>query len=359
MTRKHNFSAGPAVLPLSVIEELRAQLPDLHGSGIGLMEISHRSKTFDDIVRSAMARLRRVLGVPDDYEVLFLQGGASLQFTMVAQNILQGGSADYLDTGAWTAKSVKQARYFGTARVPFSGKADTYRQLPAAGSWERDPSAVYTYYCTNNTIFGTQFSGVPVPDGRVVCDMSSDIASRPIDAGAHDVIFAGAQKNLGPSGVTVVILSPWAIEQAARAQGVSDMLSYGVHLGKGSLFNTPNTLGIFVLERVLAWVEDQGMDAVAARNRAKAQKIYDVIDSSDFWSGHAARNNRSDMNITWTLADTALEPVMVAEALAADISGIKGHRSVGGLRASTYNACPDASVDALIGFMREFERTRG
>ncbi len=359
MTRKHNFSAGPAVLPVSVIEELKAQLNDLHGSGIGLMEISHRSQTFDDIVRSAMARLRRVLGVPDDHQVLFLQGGASLQFAMIAQNILQGGSADYLDTGAWTAKSIKQAGHFGTARVPFSGKSDTYRQLPASGSWERDPSAVYTYYCTNNTIFGTQFAGAPVPDGRLVCDMSSDIASRSIDAAAHDVIFAGAQKNLGPSGVTVVILSPWAMARAATATQVPDMLSYGVHLGKGSLFNTPNTLGIFVLERVLAWIEDQGMDTVAARNRAKAQKIYDVLDSSDFWQPHAARDSRSDMNITWRLADSDLEPVMVQEGLAADISGIKGHRSVGGLRASTYNACPDASVDALVGFMGEFERTRG
>ncbi len=358
MTRKHNFSAGPAVLPLSVIEELQAQLPDLHGSGIGLMEISHRSKTFDDIVRSAMARLRRVLGVPGSYEVLFLQGGASLQFAMVAQNLLQGGSADYLDTGTWTAKSIKQAAHFGTARVPFSGKADTYRQLPAAGSWERDPGAAYTYYCTNNTIYGTQFAGAPVPDGRLVCDMSSDIASRAIDVGAHDVIFAGAQKNLGPSGVTVVILSPWAVERAAAAQGVPDMLSYGIHLGKGSLFNTPNTLGIFVLERVLAWVEDQGMDALAATNRRKAQKIYDVLDGSDFFQPHAAADSRSDMNITWRLADPALEPVMVEQALAADISGIKGHRSVGGLRASTYNACPEASVDALVGFMREFERTQ-
>jgi phosphoserine aminotransferase len=359
MTRKYNFSAGPAVLPLSVIEELQVALPDLHGSGIGLMEISHRSKTFDDIVRSAMARLRRVLGVPDDHEVLLLQGGASLQFVMVAQNILRGRTADYLDTGAWTGKSIVQAGYHGTARTAFSGKADKYRRLPESGDWERDPNALYTYYCTNNTIYGTQFRGPPVPDGPLVCDMSSDIASRPINAAQHDVIFAGAQKNLGPSGVTVVILSPWAMEQAAQATGVPDMLSYGVHLSKGSLFNTPNTLGIFVLERVLAWIEHQGADTVAAVNRDKAQKLYDLLDSSDFWRPHAARECRSDMNITWRLANQNLEPVMVEQALAANISGIKGHRSVGGLRASLYNACPVASVQALVDFMVDFERRLG
>ena len=198
-----------------------------------------------------------------------------------------------------------------------------------------------------------------MPDGRLICDMSSDIASRPIDAAAHDVIFAGAQKNLGPSGLTVVILSPWAQERAAQAQGVPDMLSYSVHLSKGSLFNTPNTLGIFVLERVLAWVEAQGIETVAATNRRKAQKLYDRLDSSGFWQPHAARDSRSDMNITWRLADQALEPALVQAADAAGISGLKGHRSVGGLRASLYNACPEASVDALVAFLGEFERTRG
>ncbi len=359
MTRKHNFSAGPAVLPTSVVEELREQLPDLHGTGIGLMEISHRSKVFDNIVSSAMERLGRVLGVPEDHRILFLQGGASLQFVMIAQNLLQGGSADYLDTGSWTSKSVGQANYFGSARTAFSGKADTYRTLPTPGGWERDPRAVYTYYCSNNTIFGTQYPSTPVPDGRLICDMSSDIASRPVDVARHDVIFAGAQKNLGPSGVTVVILSPWAMERAAQARDVPDMLSYGIHLAKGSLFNTPNTLGIFVLERVLAWVEDQGAASLATTNRRKAQKLYDLLDGSDFWQPHADRNCRSDMNVTWRLANNDLEGVVVEEALAADISGIKGHRSVGGLRASLYNACPEDSVDTLVDFLRDFERRRG
>ncbi len=359
MTRKHNFSAGPAVLPLSVVEELAAQLPDLHGSGIGLMEISHRSKTFDEICSTAMQRLRRVLDLPADREILFLQGGASLQFAMLPLNLLQGGSADYLDTGSWTSKAIKQAGFYGTVNTAYSGKADTYRQLPAHGTWERDPQAVYTWYCSNNTIYGTQYKAPPIPDGHLLCDMSSDIASRPVDAAAHDVIFAGAQKNLGPSGVTVVALSPWARERAAAAGPLPDMLSYGVHLSKGSLFNTPNTLGIFVLERVLAWVEDQGVANLAATNRRKARKLYDLLDGSDFWQPHAAGDSRSDMNVTWRLADPSLDGVVVAEALAADISGIKGHRSVGGLRASIYNACPEASVDALVDFLADFERRHG
>jgi len=354
--RKHNFSAGPAVLPVPVLEELREQLKDLHGSGVGLMEISHRSATFDAIVQSAFARVRRVLALPDSYTVLFLQGGASTQFLMIPANLLQGGHADYLNTGTWSTKAIKEARRYGSVSVPFDGAEVGYRSLPAR--WEHTDGVVYSHYTSNNTIHGTQFHGVPETPGLLVCDASSDIASAAWDGSKFDVLYAGAQKNLGPSGVTLVCLSERAMERA-EASDVPTMLDYGVHAAKGSLFNTPNTLGIFVLERVLAWVEEQGLDVVAARNERKAQALYSLLDSSDFWRPHAAVDNRSRMNVTWRLADADLEPALLAQADDDGFSGIKGHRSVGGLRASIYNACPEESVMALVAFLEEFERTHG
>ncbi|MEC7240860.1 MAG: 3-phosphoserine/phosphohydroxythreonine transaminase [Myxococcota bacterium] len=353
--RIHNFSAGPAVLPLSVVEELQEALPNLDGTGIGLMEISHRSQTFGDIVDSAIARLRRVLALPEDYEVLLLQGGASMQFCMVAMNLLRGGTADYLDTGTWSKKAAVEAKRFGDARVVWSGEEVGYSRVPSNEEWSSSDDVVYTHYTSNNTIYGTQYHRPPEAS-RLVCDMSSDIASRRIDGSQFDVIYAGAQKNLGPSGVTVVALSPWALERSDP--DLPSMLRYRLHVEKGSMFNTPNTLGIFFLDRVLAWIEDQGLEAVAARNQRKANAIYGLLDSSGFWKPLAEKNSRSQMNVSWRLADEALEPVLVSEALAAGFSGIKGHRSVGGIRASIYNACPEESVLAFVDFLKEFERTR-
>ena len=352
--RIHNFSAGPAVLPLPVLEELRETLPNLEGTGIGLMEISHRSATFVGIFERARERVKRVLGLPDDYTVLFLQGGASSQFLMASWNLLQGGTADYVDTGVWSAKAIKEAGRFGTVNTVWSGKADGYIETP--GTWERTPGAVYTHYTSNNTIYGTQFPGVPdAGDALLVCDASSDIASRPMDYAKMDLIYAGAQKNLGPSGVTLVALSPRALERA-RACDAPTMLAYGTHVDKAGMFNTPNTLGIWVLERVLAWVEDQGLDVVAARNKERSDRLYALLDGSDFWLPHASSDSRSQMNITWRCADQALEPVLIQEGLAAGLSGLKGHRSVGGLRASMYNALPNESVDVLLEFLQAFER---
>ncbi len=353
--RIHNFSAGPAVLPLPVIEELRGQLLELGDTGLGLMEISHRSATFSAIVDLAIERTRRVLSLPDDYTVLFLQGGASSQFLAVPYNLLQGGVADYVDTGVWSAKAIKEAGRFGTARVVWSGKEDRYARVPT--SWEGSPDAVYTHTTSNNTIYGTEFPSVPRGPGLQVCDVSSDIASRPITGADFDVLYAGAQKNLGPSGLTLVCLSPAAMERAASAD-VPSMLSWRVHAkaDKG-LFNTPNTLGIFVLERVLAWVEEQGLEAIDAANQRKADALYGLLDSSDFWRPRAQLGSRSRMNVTWRLAEPALEPALIQQAEAAGFSGIKGHRSAGGLRASIYNACPEESVAALVTFLREFERT--
>lgn len=355
MNRIHNFSAGPAVLPLPVLEELRETLPNLEGTGIGLMEISHRSATFVGVFERARQRAKRVLGLPDDYTVLFLQGGASTQFLTVPYNLLQGGACDYIDTGAWSTKAIKEARRFGEVAVPASGKEGGYREVPAA--WRGTPGAVYTHYTSNNTIYGTQFASIPEgTEGMLVCDASSDIASRPLPYSRIDLIYAGAQKNLGPSGVTLVALSPRALERA-RASDAPTMLAYATHVDKKGLFNTPNTLGIWVLERVLAWVEDQGLEAVAARNKARSDRLYALLDGSDFWRPHAAPGSRSQMNITWRLADPALEPVLIEEALAAGLSGLKGHRSVGGLRASMYNALPDESAAVLLDFLAEFERT--
>jgi phosphoserine aminotransferase len=354
--RIHNFSAGPAVLPLSVVEELREALPNLEGTGLGLMEMSHRSKTFEAIVDSAMGRIRRVLSLPDDYEVLLLQGGASMQFCMVAMNLLQGGVADYIDTGAWSKKAAVEAQRFGDARVVWSGADVGYKRVPTNDEWTCSEGAIYTHFTSNNTIYGTQFHK-PIQGEHIVCDMSSDIASRRIDGSAYDVIYAGAQKNLGPSGVTVIALSPWAVERSDP--NLPSMLRYRLHVEKGSMFNTPNTLGIFFLDRVLAWIESQGMDVVEARNQRKADALYTLLDGSEFWQPIAQRDCRSLMNVSWRIADTALEPVLVQEALAAGFSGIKGHRSVGGIRASIYNACPEESVAALVGFLKEFERTRG
>lgn len=355
--RIHNFSAGPAVMPLSVVEELREQLPNFMGTGVGVMEMSHRSKRFTELVRTAQARVRRVLGLPADTVVLFLQGGASTQFLMVPWNLLQGGVADYVDTGTWASKAIAEAKRFGTVNVVFSGKADKYRQVPQA--WQSTPDAVYTHITTNNTIYGTELHHTPDVPGMLVADMSSDIASRPIDGARYDVIYAGAQKNLGPAGVTVVTLSPRAMARAAQSDAPT-MLSYKVHNDdKDQLYNTPNTFGILALERVLAWVEAQGLEALAATNTRKAGKLYTLLDSSDFWRPHAARDSRSLMNVTWRLQSEALEEELLREATAAGFSELKGHRSVGGLRASLYNACPEASVDALVAFLRDFERRRG
>lgn len=366
MARAHNFSAGPAVLPLPVIEQIQAALPELGNSGLGLMEISHRSAAFDEVIASARARMRKLMAVPDDYEVLFLQGGASLQFYMSALNITAPGDAtDFILTGSWTNKAIKEARRLCDAQAIWDCKETVYDRLPKPGDYTVRDEAVYVYYTSNNTIYGTQWGAPPATDKPIICDASSDICWGPVDVGAHAMIFAGAQKNLGPSGVTAVILSPWAVERSrtvgqARAGGLPSMLDYGLMVDKGSMFNTPNTFGIFALERVLAWIEDKGgLAAMREHNIKKANILYDEVARTDFWKPHAQADARSMMNVTWTIANRDLEPVFVKEATAAGLNNLKGHRSVGGLRASIYNACPVESIETLVAFMQEFERIRG
>lgn len=366
MLRAHNFSAGPAVLPLEVIEELQSALPNYNNIGLGLMEMSHRSKDFDEIILSAEKRLRSLLGIPDDYTVLFLQGGASLQFYMTALNIL--GPTDtgaYINTGTWSTKAIKEAKRCAKAVSVWEPANGVFTEVPTDDEYTIPDDSIYLHYTSNNTIYGTQFHKTPDANVPLIGDLSSDIASGPIDVSKHGVIYAGAQKNLGPSGVTAVILSPWAIERSKtvntlRDGGLPSMLNYSLMVDKNSMFNTPNTFGIFALERMLAWLERQGgVDAIYSQNVSKAQSIYTVLDSSEFWKPHAATNSRSLMNITWRIQDTALESIFLSEANAANLKGLKGHRSVGGLRASIYNACPIESVDALVDFMNDFERRHG
>lgn len=358
--RIHNFAAGPAVLPLQVVEELREQLPNLHGSGSGLMEISHRSKTFDKVVRSAQDRLRRLLDIPARYEILFLQGGASLQFLMAPMNLLKpGDKADYIDTGVWSTKAIKEAKLVGDIQVAWTGAEDKYRRVPKNGEYEVRPDARYLHYTTNNTIYGTAFFEPPVSGGLpLVADMSSDFAAHRIDVSRHAIIYAGAQKNIGPSGVTLVIVDNEAL--AYTPDRIPTYLNYRTHIKEQSLFNTPSTVGIFTIERVLAWIEDfGGIDAVTRNNEEKARRLYGELDRTAFWQPHAERESRSWMNVTWRIQDPALEGTFLEEATAAGLSGLKGHRSVGGIRASIYNYCPMESVDALVDFMKDFEKRRG
>jgi phosphoserine aminotransferase len=358
--RIHNFGAGPAVLPLSVVEEVRDALPNLHGSGIGLLEISHRSKTFQAVVDSAVARVKRTLGVPDDYRVLFLQGGASLQFYMTALNLLRPGeAADYLVTGTWSQKALKEAKRVGDAKGIWDDAKNNFTRVPKDGEYAVRDNAVYLHYTTNNTIFGTEYHHLPDSGGKPrVVDVSSDVGGVPLDVAKHDLIYAGAQKNLGPSGLTLVILSPWALSRVP--EGLPAMLDYKVHDKDGSLYNTPNAFGIFVLERVFAWMEaNGGLDGAIGRNRAKAGALYAELDRSGFWRPHAEKDSRSVMNVTWRLPTEELEERFVKEAKAAGLDGLKGHRSVGGIRASLYNALELSSVEALTSFMRDFESRNG
>lgn len=358
--RIHNFGAGPAVLPLSVVEEVRGALPNLHGSGLGLLEISHRSKTFQAVVDSAVARVRRVLNVPADYSILFLQGGASLQFYMSALNLLRpGDAADYLVTGIWSQKALKEAKRIGDAKAIWDDAVNNFKRVPQDGDYAVRDTAVYMHYTTNNTIYGTEFHHLPESGGKPrVLDNSSDIAGVPLDVASHDLIYAGAQKNLGPSGLTLAILSPWAL--ARGAPGLPAMLDYRVHEKDGSLYNTPNAFGIFVLERVFAWMEaNGGLPGAIARNREKAGTLYSELDRTAFWAPHASVESRSVMNVTWRLPSEALEDTFVKEAKAAGLEGLKGHRSVGGIRASLYNALTLDSVQSLAAFMRDFEGRHG
>lgn len=358
--RIYNFSAGPAVLPVEVLEEAQRDLVALPGVGMSVMEISHRSKPFDEIIQGAEADLRTLANVPAGYKVLFLQGGASLQFSAVPMNLLgAGATADYVITGDWSKKALKEAKKVGATKVAASTEGDGFRRVPRQPELELTAGAAYVHTTSNNTIFGTEFDYVPdTGDVPLVCDASSNIFSRPIDVTKFGVIYAGAQKNLGPSGVTLVLIREDLLERSVDS--LPSMLNYRTMATNGSLYNTPPVFGIYILRLVLKWMLKQGgLAAIGAVNEKKAATLYTELDRTDYWRPHAASDSRSIMNVTFRLPSEDLEKQFVKEATAAGFDGLKGHRSVGGLRASIYNAFPAAGVDALVQFMQEFERKNG
>lgn len=358
--RIFNFSAGPAVLPESVLLEAQRDMFCYPGAGMSVMEMSHRGKSFDAIHKSAEAGLRDVMGIPDNYRVLFLQGGASMQFSMIPMNYLpSGGSADYVVTGSWGKKAVKEAKRCGAVNIAATTADSGFSYAPAQEDLKLDPNAAYVHYTDNETIEGVEFNYVP-DTGNVplVNDCSSNICSKPIDVSKFALIYAGAQKNMGPSGVTIVILRDDLL--ARGAENLHTMLDYRVHVESDSLYNTPNTWGIYIIDLICKWVKEKGgLAGMQAENAAKANLLYHAIDATDFYRGHAARDSRSMMNITFRLPSEELEKKFAAEATALGLDGLKGHRSVGGIRASIYNAFPKAGVEALVSFMNDFEKTNG
>jgi phosphoserine aminotransferase len=360
LTRIFNFSAGPAVLPLEALEQAQRDLLSLPGAGMSILEVSHRSKAFEEILAACEADLRTLMGISKDYRVLFLQGGASLQFSMVPMNLLPaGGSADYIVTGTWAQKAVKEARRVGGVKIAATTEAGNFTGVPPQDELTLDPDAAYVHYTTNNTIYGTEFHYVP-DVGRVplVADASSDICSRPIDVSKFALIYAGAQKNLAPAGVTLVIIRDDMIKRTPGS--LATMLQYGVHAENGSMYNTPPVFAIYIMRLVLAWLLKQGgLEAIDRVNTRKAEKLYAEIDRTGFYRGHARKDSRSRMNVTFRLPSEDLEKAFAKEATAAGLDGLKGHRSVGGMRASIYNAFPEAGVDALVEFMKAFEAKNG
>jgi phosphoserine aminotransferase len=358
--RIFNFSAGPAVMPVPVLEEAQRELLALPGVGMSVMEISHRSKTFDEIIHGAEAGLRELLNIPRDYSVLFLQGGASLQFAMVPMNFLSlDGSADYIVTGSWGKKAVKEAQKFGTVDLAANMADGGFTRLPGQDELQLNPGAAYVHITSNETIEGVEWKTEPdVGDVALVSDSSSNILSRPMPVEKYGIIYGGAQKNMGPSGVTLVIIREDLLPRVR--EGLALMLDYRTHVKDKSLHNTPNTWGIYIINLVCKWLKEKGgLEAMQRENEEKAKLLYDAIDSTDFYRGHADSDSRSVMNVTFRLPSEDLEKKFASEATAAGMDGLKGHRSVGGIRASIYNAFPREGCEALVAFMKEFERKNG
>ncbi|MBL8139097.1 MAG: 3-phosphoserine/phosphohydroxythreonine transaminase [Acidobacteria bacterium] len=358
--RIFNFSAGPAILPEAVLLEAQRDLVALPGVGMSVLEISHRSKTFEAILAGTEADLRTLGGVPANYKVLFLQGGASLQFSMVPLNLLTpGATADYIVTGGWSQKAVKEAQRVGTVHIAGSTEGENFARIPRQDELQLTPDAAYVHVTTNNTLFGTEWASEPAVGAvPLVADTSSDMFSRPIEVSKYGLIYAGAQKNLGPSGVTLVIVRDDLLARSSKS--LHTMLNYAVHAENGSMYNTPPCFGIYLMGLVMKWaLAEGGLAAISAANDRKAAALYAEIDRTGFYRGTAATDSRSRMNITFRLPSEALEATFAKESTAAGLDGLKGHRSVGGMRASIYNAFPEAGVTALVDFMREFERKNG
>ncbi|MGE0129671.1 MAG: 3-phosphoserine/phosphohydroxythreonine transaminase [Blastocatellales bacterium] len=360
--RVYNFSAGPATLPVSVLEQAQSEMLNYRDSGMSVMEMSHRSKAFESIIGGAEADLRKLLNIPENYKVLFLQGGASLQFSMIPMNLLpKGKSADYILTGSWGQGAIKEAKKLGSVREAATTADTNFNCLPKPEEIKLDPNAAYAHFTSNETIFGVEFNEEPAAgDVPLVCDMSSDFISRPVDVSKYGLIYAGAQKNAGPAGTTIVIIRDDLLERVP--DGLPAMLDYRNLAKNGSMYNTPPCYAIYICGLVFKWALNDigGLEKIYALNMEKAKILYDAIDSSDgYYRGHAEKDCRSLMNVTFRLPSEELEGKLVKEATAAGLDGLKGHRSVGGLRASIYNAFPKAGVEKLVEFMNGFQKNNG
>jgi phosphoserine aminotransferase len=359
MSRVYNFSAGPAILPEEVLEQASKEMTDWHGSGMSVMEMSHRGKEFISIAEEAEVDLRELLSIPDNYKVLFLQGGASSQFSMVPLNLLKGKkTADYINTGYWSNKAIAEARRYCEVNIVASSESTNFTTIPPHSEWSLNPDAAYVHYTPNETIGGVEFHEIPdVGDIPLVADMSSTILSRPIDVSRFGLIYAGAQKNIGPAGLTIVIIRDDLI--GAAGDSTPTMLNYETHVKANSMYNTPPTYAWYIAGLVFKWIKNKGgLEKMAEINRRKADKLYNVIDESNFYNNPVSRDCRSWMNVPFTLADPSLDDEFLKEARGAGLVSLKGHRSVGGMRASIYNAMPEEGVDALISFMKDFEMRR-
>jgi phosphoserine aminotransferase len=357
MKRIFNFSAGPAMLPDEVMKMAASELTDWHDSGMSVMEMSHRSKEFISIAEKAEADLREIMSIPDNYEVLFLQGGASSQFAMVPMNLLgKRNTADYINTGAWSKKAIGEAKRFCNVNIAATSESSNFMTIPSSSEWSLNPDAAYVHYTPNETIGGVEFHSIPeTGDVPLVADMSSTILSRPLDVSRYGLIYAGAQKNIGPAGITIVIARKDLIKEPIA--GTPAMFSYQTHAKAKSMYNTPPTYSWYISGLVFAWIKaGGGLEAMAKINKRKAEKLYTAIDSSDFYTNPVEPGCRSWMNIPFTLANPDLDNKFLEQAMESGLLTLKGHRSVGGMRASIYNAMPEEGVDSLIEFMVVFEK---
>ncbi|MGI9200930.1 MAG: 3-phosphoserine/phosphohydroxythreonine transaminase [Woeseiaceae bacterium] len=359
MSRVHNFSAGPAALPIEVLEIIRSDIPDWGGSGMSVMEVSHRGKPFIELAERCESNLRELLAIPDNYSVLWIQGGATMQMAMAPLNLTTSDDvADYVVTGSWGKKAANEAGRQCDARIIADASADNFTHIPAESGWQRSENASYLHITSNETIAGVEFHSVPASDIPVVADMSSSILSRPITVEDYGVIYAGAQKNIGPAGITLVIVRNDLLER--YRSGLPHLMMWKSYADSGSMTNTPPTFAWYVADLVFQYLKERGgLAAMEEINQRKAEKLYAAIDASDFYSNPVQLDCRSRMNVPFILADAALDQKFLTESAAAGLANLKGHRSVGGMRASIYNAVPEEAVDALISFMQEFERTNG
>ena len=356
MSRVYNFSAGPAVLPESVLKSAAEEMLDYNGTGMSVMEMSHRSKAFEEIIQTAEADLRELMQIPDNYKVLFLQGGASQQFAMIPMNLMKNGVADYIVTGQWAKKAYQEAAKYGKVNKIASSEDKTFSYIPDCSDLPISEDADYVYICENNTIYGTKFKELPDTKGKtLVADVSSCFLSEPVDVSKYGIIYGGVQKNIGPAGVVIVIIREDLITEDVLP-GTPTMLTYKTHADAKSLYNTPPAYGIYMCGKVFKWLKEMGgLEAMKERNERKAKILYDFLDQSKLFKGTVEKKDRSLMNVPFVTGDADLDAKFVKEAKAAGLENLKGHRSVGGMRASIYNAMPEEGVQALVDFMKKFE----